>query len=320
MVLLAFATTLGGSGRLAGQAARETRVTFQSGGVELTGTLRLPAAGEAASGVVFLPGGGRQFLTEEPTWFAEQFADRGIASLVFDKRGTGDSGGAWNTATFDDFLADAGVAVATLRSHLAPTAKIGVMGFSQGGRLAPVVAVRTGADAAVSISGPQTSVTRTRLFALEGAMRESGLREDDIALSLEIWAAHMELLRTGEGLAGLDLRVREARGRLHPSALPPLSGEYEPSPVFNSLHFSGEEALADLSVPWLAIFGADDRTVPVDESVQAIVRAMARSGNTEFSLIVVPESGHGVNGADGRRHPLYSGPALDWMSAQLARR
>ena len=299
------------------QEVAETEVRFRSGDVELVGVLRVPASASPVPGVLFLPGGGRQFLRNEPTWFALQLAQRGVASLVFDKRGTGDSGGDWSAATFDDFVADAGAAVQELRRSLEPGAAIGVMGFSQGGRLAPVVAVANDLTAAVSVSGPQTSVGRTRLYALERSMSEAGLSPASIDAAMALWREHIDLVRENGELSTLDSRVSEARRWIHRSALPPLSNEFTPSPIFNSMAYNGVDSLNVLRAPYLAIFGENDLVVPVTESVEVLERALRVSGNTQARVIVIRGSAHGINDASGQRHPDYPGPVMDWFVQQL---
>lgn len=302
----------------------EDSVRFHSGVVELHGMLRLPPAAGDESGdgpfpaVVLLPGGGTQYLTMEPDYWAGRLAAAGFATLVYHKRGTGDSGGDWASATFDDFIADAGAAIDMLRRDPRIDERIGVMGFSQGGRLAPVVAARHGAAAAVSISGPQISVAETRLWALRNAMRRGGLAEDDVEHALSLWREFLEGLRSGDtSSAGLDARIAEASERLPAQALPPLSAAYEPIPIFNSLSFDADDDLAKLEVPWLAMYGEDDPVVPVAASVDALRRAFAASGYTGLELVVIPGSGHGLNDASGERHELYVTTPVRWLTEQL---
>jgi pimeloyl-ACP methyl ester carboxylesterase len=66
---------------------------------------------------------------------AEYFAEEGIASLVFDKRGYGDSEGDWRTASFEDLALDAIAAV----DH----SRIGLRGASQSGWVLPVAASKS---------------------------------------------------------------------------------------------------------------------------------------------------------------------------------
>lgn len=311
---------------------RADSVRFRAGDVGLHGMLRLPpggrdvgtgTGGEPGAGpfpaVVLLSGGGTQYLTMEPDYWAGRLATAGFATLVYHKRGTGDSGGDWASATFDDFVADAGAAIDMLRRDPRIDDRIGVMGFSQGGRLAPVVAARHGADAAVSISGPQISLAETRLWALRNALRRGGLAAGDIEHALSLWREFLEGLRSGAtSSAALDAHIVEAAaGRLPAQALPPLAADYEPIPIFNSLSFDPADELARLEVPWLVMYGEHDQVVPVAASVDALRRTYAATGYTGLELVVIPGSAHGLNDASGERHELYEKTPVTWLTEQL---
>lgn len=303
---------------------REDSITFTSGDVELRGLLRRPADADAdrSAGpfpaVLLLPGGGTQYLTLEPDYWARRLAGAGIASLVVHKRGTGDSGGDWATATFEDLIADAGAAIEALRRRVDVDAdRIGVMGFSQGGRLAPIVAARFGLAAAVAISGPQLPPGETRLYALENAFRRGGMSEENLEIALPLWRDYLARVRAGSELAPLDARIRAAAERMNPQALPATSKAYTPSPIFNSLAFDGRPDLSRLDTPFLAMYGADDQVVPVEASVAVLREVFDASGYEKFELIVVPGVGHGLSVDPRTRHPLYESTPVAWLKARL---
>jgi alpha-beta hydrolase superfamily lysophospholipase len=72
---------------------------------------------------------------------ANAFARRGIAALIYDKRGVGTSTGQWRDAAFAELVGDASAAVEALRSRpqISPD-RVGIHGHSQGGTIAPWVA------------------------------------------------------------------------------------------------------------------------------------------------------------------------------------
>ena len=121
----------------------EREITFRNGDLTLAGTLLLPRGQGRVPAVVFLHGSGA-----EGRWasrnIAGQIAARGIASLILDKRGVGGSSGDWRVAGPDDLAADGVAAVARLldEPRIDPK-RIGIHGHSQGGTLAPMVAVRS---------------------------------------------------------------------------------------------------------------------------------------------------------------------------------
>jgi len=307
----------------AAQSVREDSVYFTSGDIELHGLLRRPADGgpDAAPlpAVLLLPGGGTQYLTNEPDYWAGRLAEAGIAALVVHKRGTGDSGGDWATATFEDLIADAGAAIDALRARpeIGPDVPIGVMGFSQGGRLAPIVAARFGLAAAVAISGPQIPPAETRLYALENAFRRGGMPEANLEIALPLWRDYLARVRAGSDLAPLDARILAAAERMNQQALPATSNAYTPSPIFNSLAFDGRPDLTRLEAPFLAMYGADDPVVPVEASVAVLREAFAASGYEKFELIVIPGVGHGLSVDPQTRHPRYESTPVAWLKAQL---
>ena len=140
---------------------------FERDGVALAGRLFMPREPGPHPAVVLLHGGGLQRHNEAPLFFAPLLAQCGVAALFYDKRGTGASEGAWEDALFDDFVDDAAAAVEALDRHPDIDDRIGLIGFSQGGRLAPLVAVRHGqVDFIVSVSGPFASLIETRLYSL----------------------------------------------------------------------------------------------------------------------------------------------------------
>jgi hypothetical protein len=119
---------------------REEELDFANGNVKLAGTLLLPAEAGPHPGIVFLHGSG-----PEARWasrfLATRFAERGVAALIYDKRGVGGSTGDWRAAGFDELAGDAAAAVAALRRHPGVLAqKVGIHGHSQGGILASLVA------------------------------------------------------------------------------------------------------------------------------------------------------------------------------------
>jgi pimeloyl-ACP methyl ester carboxylesterase len=110
---LAVCSLLPGSA-MAGPAPREEEVAFANGEVRLAGTLLLPHAGKPVPAVVFVHGAAyhdRRDNREE----AEYFARRGIAALVYDKRGCGASSGDWATASQFELADDALAAVLLLK-------------------------------------------------------------------------------------------------------------------------------------------------------------------------------------------------------------
>ncbi len=294
-------------------------VAFPVDGVTIRGRLFRPGppGAVASPAVVFLHGGGRLHLNSEPEYFAELLLEEGIASLVYDKRGTGASGGDWSSADFERFVLDGQAAVRFLgRQPGIDAGKIAVVGFSQGGRLAPAVAAGTNAAAAVSVSGPFVSVPDTRLHALENSFRELGLTESEAGGALSLWSRYLSLLSEGRPVDALDQEIFTAARTMDTRALPSPSEYFQPAPIFNSMGFDTGAGPRTLSVPFLALFGAEDITVPVEASVERL-RAHFDFTSGGSSLVIIPGVDHSFSNATGNRHPTYPETVRSWLRRHI---
>jgi alpha-beta hydrolase superfamily lysophospholipase len=109
---------------------KEERITCKNGDVNLGGTLILPEAGGRHPVVVVTPGDYGTHRNQLRLW-AHNCVSRGVAALVFDSRGAGESTGAVNSSSFSDLADDVLAWVRTLkaRDDIDPT-RVGLFGFS----------------------------------------------------------------------------------------------------------------------------------------------------------------------------------------------
>jgi uncharacterized protein len=122
----------------------EHRVEFHNQGVKLVGSLLLPRSEVPVPAVVFVHGAGPQ--TREPyREVGGYFASRGIAALIYDKRGTGQSGGVYESdEPYENLVNDALSAVAFLKQRREIAAsQIGIWGLSQGAYISAAAASRS---------------------------------------------------------------------------------------------------------------------------------------------------------------------------------
>ena len=141
---------------------RVEEVTFENtkAGVTLAGTLTLPEKGDHYPVVVLISGSGPQNRDEELMAhkpflvLADYLTRQGVGVLRFDDRGVGQSTGNFETATTLDFADDVEAAVNFLKNDR-KIRNIGLVGHSEGGMIAPLVASRSG-DVAfiVLLAGP----------------------------------------------------------------------------------------------------------------------------------------------------------------------
>jgi pimeloyl-ACP methyl ester carboxylesterase len=269
-------------------------VTFENQGTRLTGSFRRPAGGGPHPGVAFVDGSGP---AERDGWDdeAEALAAAGFASLAWDKPGCGGSAGDWRDQSLQDRAAEALAAVACLACQEGvDPGRIALLGASQGGWVGPLAASRSADVAAViSLSGSGVSPYRQEAYRVEEMLRDAGA-EDQIAEALAFFHRRADRLRRGDDLEEVladQLSHRDAAwypvlgddGVVEHLAFMARIYDYDPTP-----------ALARVTCPVLAIWGARDIYVPVAASAEAFAAGLGKAGNGSFRLEVVRDADHGL--------------------------
>ena len=323
-----------GGQQMVSNSARNLDVRFSNNDVTLSGTLVLPKASGPHPAVVFIHGSGPQ-TREGVKFFADRFASHGIAGLVYDKRGVGDSTGEFpddRISSFDDLADDAiaGQLFLKQRSDI-DAARIGFWGFSQGGWLAPLAATRSNGTAfVICVGGPGVDGESQMQYAIPNLMRADGFTEEEIDETLKDRAYLHNLLHeiavSGDGWDELETQV----DRIKKTGLPIYVGIPETKcqdiraainvEAWRSERSAAERhdpyaVLARLTCPVLSIYGECDANVPVAMSVEVYRAALEEVGNADYTIKVFPEANHGVR-VDGELAEGY----LDFMTSWLVDR
>lgn len=236
---------------------RSEEVTYrnEAADVTLAGTLTLPDGEGPFTAALLITGSGSQNRDEEIfqhkpfAVIADHLTRRGIAVLRVDDRGVGGSstGATPGAATSFDFAGDVEAGVAFLRSRPeVAAARIGLIGHSEGGMIAPIVAARNdGVAFIVLLAGP--GIPGAELLEMQGVliMRAAGEDEETIASSARSRRALFDVVLDD----GLDAGVAEARMRELIESDPEFIAASEEERAA-----SMETALAQLTAPWLRTF------------------------------------------------------------------
>lgn len=265
---------------------RSQDVTFTSGDITLAGTLDLPAAPGSYPAVVMVHGSGRS-TRDDYAGLVQDFTERGIAVLRYDKRGVGESGGIYsnvgtqNAETMLGLLADdaaAGAAFLTTQPEINPE-RIGLFGFSQAGWIIPLAASRS-QDIAfmVMVVGPVVTVGQ-EIYYSDLTGDESG---GGVAASLELTDEEvLEMVQDYKGTVGFD-----------------------PVPV-----------LVEVNVPGLWVLGEADLSIPTPLTVSNL-EMLIETYEKDFTIQLYPNAGHSMRDADTGRFVNFMEPAIDWILAQ----
>jgi uncharacterized protein len=173
-----------------------TETTFQGDGVKLVGRLLLPKSGGRTAIVVLIHGSED---TSARDWQPLQrlLPAEGVAAFVYDKRGTGGSGGKYT----QDFSLLANDAVAAMREARrlagARAGRVGYWGGSQGGWVAPIAATRAPVDFVIVGYGLAFSVIDEDQQEVALEMRLKGHSPEEIAKAQEVAAAAEAVFESG---------------------------------------------------------------------------------------------------------------------------
>lgn len=174
-------------------------VTFMNGDVVLNGTLVLPEGYSHTTPVlIMVTGSGQQNRDEELfehkpfAVIADALARAGIATLRYDDRTFSGYAGNINNCTTEDFKNDALAGINLLRKRFD---KVGVIGHSEGGTIALMLAAEKNADFIVSlagmvISGAETLVSQNRIALADAGIEADGIENYCDAL-MEVFMANV---------------------------------------------------------------------------------------------------------------------------------
>jgi len=284
---------------------RTEQVVVQSApGVKLAGTLTLPPGKGPFPAAVMITGSGAQdrdetILGHKPfAVIADRLTRDGIAVLRVDDRGFAQSTGDFATATDDDFAVDAAANVAFLRRRpdIDP-ARIGLIGHSEGGLVAPKVAARDRKLAFIVLMAgpgvPLSEVLRAQRAALAPAM---GLSPDEIRTTQALIDHVIAAMRGAKDEADARaraLKVIEAEGSAAIRARGPamsLAAQLSSGWMRNLVDYDPAPTLAKVKCPILALNGSKDGQVPPQQNLPAI-RAATR-GNPDTTIVELPGLNH----------------------------
>jgi pimeloyl-ACP methyl ester carboxylesterase len=308
-------------------------VTFTSGGVSLRGRLVLPPGHDRAPVMVRLHGS--EDSASLPYAFEQRlYPAQGLGVFVYDKRGTGQSGGKF-TKDFEVLAKDAVAAIAQARRLAGPRlGRIGFQGGSQGGFIAPLAATMTPADFVIADFGLVSSPAEQNTDRTVLEMRRKGYGPDDLT-------AIAEVARATNGVVGSHFKsgyetLDAVRAKY--AAMPwfkELSGEWTGEVLKYSdallriggpaqedgtpINYDPVPVLEKVRAPMLWVLADDDSIAP-NASTRERLAALAAKG-APVTVLAFPNTDHGVlefiTTRDGRRGMTrqpegYLETTLDW--------
>lgn len=302
-------------------------VRFRNGDLTLGGLWFVPEGEGPFPAAVFIRGSGPS--SRQNHWaraLVDVLLDTGIAVLLPDKRGSDASEGDWRTASFEDLAGDALAGVEFVRSRPEVAAdRVGLVGLSQGGRIAPLAASRSQAIAfVVNIVGAATDLKEQVSWEMYHTFREAGVDGAALqdALTLQVLA---------EGYVEGIVEWREYEAALHAALAGPaadVARGFPASPDAWQWAFFRRVLDDDPVAHWrrvrqpvLVLYGEEDRNAPTIRAAYRLIRVWREMEHPDATLRVIPGTGHALwaPGSDPHHpslHPAVVATLREWLETR----
>ena len=296
--------------------AEEVRFVNPTDGDTLAGTLTLPTSPGPHRAVVMITGSGPQ-SRDEPVMnhrpflvWADALTRLGIAVLRYDDRGVGASTGNFNEARTADLARDVEAAVDYLRSRKEiDNQRIGLIGHSEGGMIAPIVAVSRPKDvsfivllAAPGLRGDSILVMQNEIISRRSHTPDS-IREATVQLNRSLFALLVPPTTDEEALRQSLAEV--LRGAFFDGPLAPPMPHEQVELAINQememltapwmrdfLRYDPAPMLSRVQCPVLAVQGSEDVQVPAVANLPIVEKALTLHGNKEVTVKEFPGLNH----------------------------
>ena len=293
-------------------------VTFSNGENTFGATLTSPLTPGRHPVIVLIAGSGAHNRDEEILGYkpfkmiANHLTRQGFAVLRYDKRGVGESKGKTTAeSTTMDFATDVEQAVKMLKTRNdVDTTKIGLLGHSEGGIIAPLVASRNKDIAFIilmagtGIKGSDVMLEQKKLI-----MEKSGAKESNIKKSLQSSKDIFEAIRKNKGFDKIRKEIKEeilanypkdtskAFSKAEQDSFINLMVEQQMKPIQSNwfkyfLEYDPVPALEKVTCPVLVLFGEMDVQVSPQQNQKPIVDALKKAGNKDVTVRVFPKANH----------------------------
>ncbi|MCP3978374.1 MAG: alpha/beta fold hydrolase [bacterium] len=288
---------------------REEDVEYGNGKIRLGGTLAIPDGDGPFPAVLLISGSGPQNRDSElfghrpfHVW-SDQLARAGVAVLRVDDRGVGDSSGDIASSTTEEFAADAlaGVHFLAARPEI-DAQRVGLLGHSEGGVVAPLAASRSDDVAfVVMLAGTGVPGDETLYRQMELISRAAGVSGEPLKQLLDAQRVLIRAVLKGKDDATVRKAMRELvvtqNGGLIAEDSLKTQVEQQTDRVTSRwfrffLAHDPRRALRKVDVPVLALFGGKDLQVEPAQNAPEVQRALKKAGNDDATVLTIDGLNH----------------------------
>ena len=260
---------------------KEESVSFTNAGYTFNGTLTLPENYTKQTPVVLMVTGSGQQNRDEELFehkpfavIADALARQGIASLRYDDRGWGDKSVNFANFTTDDFRQDAAAALPLLRKRFN---KVGILGHSEGGTIAMMLAAEGKVDFIVSLAGMAISGKETFVMQNRQAMSSIGLPKDIVDSYCATISNILNEIANGKKTS--EITIDGVPDNLKPILKKSLEQANSPY-IRHFITVDASKQLSKIKCPVLALNGTKDTQVDCAANTTLLEKGLINSKHT----------------------------------------
>ncbi len=291
-------------------------VVFQNtkDNISLSGTLTLPINKGLCPVVILISGSGPQDRNEEIMGhkpflvISDYLTQNGIGVLRYDDRGVGESKGDFKTSTSADFATDVESAISYLKTRKEINKnKIGLIGHSEGGLIAPIVASKSSDIAFIimlagpGIQGDQLLLLQQKLIGKVYGLTDEVLQKNELT-NRELF----KIVNNSKNIdqVKIDLRKFIEKSLIENTAIGKpeemsdedfikLTINQIANPwMYHFIKYNPIPTLEKIKCPVLALNGGKDLQVPAEENLEAIKKALNKNGNKNLTAKIIANLNH----------------------------
>ena len=248
----------------------QEEVSFANGDAVLKGTLVLPEGCTRQTPVLIMVTGSglqdrdeRLFEHRPFAVIADALARAGIATLRYDDRGFGESTGDIINCTTEDLKNDALSGIRLLRERFD---KVGVIGHSEGGTIALMLAAEKQADFIVSLAGMVISGAEALVWQNRLTLAAAGIPEETVDAYCKLIAEAFDVRVHGGMMPKPGPNLPEALKQNFQAVLMQIQSPY----MKDFLALDMRPLLGSISCPVLALNGTKDTQVEYEQNLGAL--------------------------------------------------
>lgn len=306
-------------------------ISFVNDGIQLKGTLFFPESKTPLPSIVVVHGSGKdgRFL-KKYQYLAQMFSEFGFATLIYDKRGAGESEGKYiNTPKILEPATDLISAINTIK-HFPEIDKerIGVFAMSQGAWVAPYASTLSKDISFIAVLvGGGVSMREQKLYQQKGKLIKEGYSKETVDSMNHFAEKLYTYCGTGIGYKEMSIEYQKARKLKWFSFFNKMGfGELLSNPeqlkrsvynYFRNIKYDPRETLEKINIPFIAILGEKDQSTPTKRTAYIMKKAFTRSGFKDYKVIVLPNETHQYMDDNNPQIELlnsYKKPLLEWLS------